>query len=181
MNVADSSRLSFHFITADDADFLWSLDQDEEVMRYLTGGRKTTREEINHTFLPRLAAFSQRDKGWGLWRVAEKGKGGNDLGWILVRPMGFFSGERDDENIELGWRFRRVSWGRGVATEAARQVKQCLVDHGYRRFSAIALPENRGSIAVMKKLGLTFSHHFRYTDDVFDEDVVVYEQHFDTE
>lgn len=176
MDVPDSSRFSYHFVTADDADFLWSLDQDEEVMRYLNGGRKTTRDEINQIFLPRLAAYSKRNKGWGLWRVSEKSTGGADLGWILVRPMGYFSDDRDDENIELGWRFSRECWGQGVATEAARQLKQCLTEHGYRRFSAIALPGNLGSIAVMKKLGLTFSHQFRYKDDVFDEDVVVYTQ-----
>lgn len=38
MHIKDSARLSYHYITEQDADFLWELDQDELVMKYINGG-----------------------------------------------------------------------------------------------------------------------------------------------
>ena len=35
MHIMDSARLSYHYVTEKDADFLWELDQDELVMNCL--------------------------------------------------------------------------------------------------------------------------------------------------
>lgn len=176
MKIPHSARLQYHFVTASDAHFLWSIDQDPAVMTYLNGGKKTSWEDIQQVFLPRIKAFSARHKGWGLWRVSTLAPPGEDLGWILVRPMGFFSAEPNHNNLELGWRFYQKAWGKGYATEAAKQVRDALAKCGIQQFSAIALPQNRGSIGVMKKLGMTYAYDFHYRDHVFDEQVVVYQQ-----
>ncbi|QPG04738.1 GNAT family N-acetyltransferase [Salinimonas marina] len=175
MEFADTDRLRFDYITAHDADFLWELDQDEEVMRYLNGGHKSTRAEIDSVFLPRLAAYSNQALGWGLWKVIEK-ESDTAIGWILVRPFGFFTSHPDIDNIELGWRFKRAYWGKGYASEAARAIRDGLAFTGISKFSAIAAPKNAGSIAVMRKLGMSFSHTQFYEDNVYSEDVVVYTQ-----
>ncbi|MDC8831761.1 GNAT family N-acetyltransferase [Alteromonas gilva] len=172
LHIADSQRLSFRLVTADDHDFLFQLDQDEAVMRYINGGKKTSRQEIDEVFMPRVMAFSNPQKGWGLWQVRVNTR--SPVGWILVRPMGFFSGNRDDSNLELGWRFSRAVWGQGIATEAAKAVMQALLANGITQFSAIALKSNTASINVMGKLGMSFSHSERYQDAVFDEQVEVY-------
>ncbi|NVK58013.1 MAG: GNAT family N-acetyltransferase [Alteromonadaceae bacterium] len=174
MRVADSERLSFQLVTTDDSDFLFQLDQDEEVMRYINGGKKSSRQEINEIFMPRVMAFTAPQKGWGLWKVKLKNATEQPVGWILVRPYGFFTGKRDDNNLELGWRFRRSVWGQGIATEAAIAVMQALLAEGTKQFSAIALTENIASINVMGKLGMSFSHSEHYQDAVFDEQVDVY-------
>ena len=176
MHIPHTKRLSFHFVTLDDAEFLWSVDQDEAVMKYINGGKKTSMETIREQFIPRIRAFSDELKGWGLWRVSALESPQEDLGWILVRPFGFFTGERDDNNLELGWRFHRNTWGKGIATEAAAQVKQALYVNGTNQFSAIALPDNKASVNVMEKLGMTFSHRYLYSDAVFNDEVVVYRQ-----
>nr|WP_252728169.1 GNAT family N-acetyltransferase [Alteromonas sp. C1M14] len=168
--------MQYHFVTDNDAHFLWSIDQDPAVMTYLNGGKKTPWEDIQQVFLPRIKAFSEQSKGWGLWRVSTLSSPSADLGWILVRPMGFFTAERNDNNLELGWRFHQHAWGKGYATEAATQIKNTLAKSGIDQFSAMALPQNRGSIGVMKNLGLTYAYDFRYRDAVFDDDVVVYSQ-----
>ena len=90
MHIMDSARLSYHYVTEKDADFLWELDQDELVMKYINGGKKSSKEEIRDIFVPRFQAYSNPALGWGLWRVetlAEK----ESIGWILVRPFGFFT------------------------------------------------------------------------------------------
>ncbi|QCZ94023.1 GNAT family N-acetyltransferase [Salinimonas iocasae] len=175
MEFADTERLKFSYITADEADFLWELDQDEEVMKHLNGGVKTTREEIETVFLPRLAAYANPALGWGLWKVILKDSD-EPIGWILVRPYGFFTSHPEVDNIELGWRFKRAFWGKGYATEAAQGIRDGLASTGISKFSAVTLPENENSIAIMKKLGMTYSHSQFYEDSVFSEDVVVYSQ-----
>jgi RimJ/RimL family protein N-acetyltransferase len=173
MHIMDSARLSYHYVTEKDADFLWSLDQDELVMKYINGGKKSSKEEVRDIFVPRFQAYSNPSLGWGLWRVetlSEK----ESIGWILVRPFGFFTQNPESDNMELGWRFKRSVWGKGYATEAAISVKKALYDIGVEKFSAIANPENAASINIMKKLGMTFSHEQEYKDKLYHETVVVY-------
>lgn len=174
MNVGDSRRLSYHFITENDAEFLYQLDQDEEVMHFISGGKKNSRQAITDTYIPRLAAYSNQSQGWGLWQARLKSDNNRAIGWILVRPMGFFTGHRDDTNLELGWRFSKPFWGQGMATEAASAVIGALSELGYRQFSAIALEENSASIKVMKKLGMKFCYKEHYADEVFNAEVLVY-------
>ena len=173
MHITDSARLSYHYITESDTDFLWELDQDELVMKYINGGKKSSKEDIQNIFIPRVQAFSNFAFGWGLWRV-DKLDDGESIGWILVRPFGFFTQHPETDNIELGWRFKQSSWGKGYATEAALTVKEALYEIGVEQFSAIANPDNAASINIMKKLGMSFSHELEYKDKVFDETVVVY-------
>ena len=119
MHIKDSARLSYHYITEQDADFLWELDQDELVMKYINGGKKSSKEDIREIFVPRFQAYSNPALGWGLWRVetlVEK----ESIGWILVRPFGFFTQHPESDNMELGWRFKHHTWGKGYATEAAK-------------------------------------------------------------
>lgn len=173
MHIEDSDRLSYHFVTNDDADFLWEIDQDESVMRFINGGKKTSREDIDNIMLPRLQAYANFAFGWGIWRVQELSSGEN-IGWVLVRPFGFFTNDPQCDNLELGWRFKRKSWGNGFATEAAAAVKQALQELGTETFSAIADPENTASSRVMKKLGMEYLHDLDYKDALYEGKVAVY-------
>jgi RimJ/RimL family protein N-acetyltransferase len=61
----------------------------------------------------------------------------------------------------VGWRFRKASWGRGYATEAAR----ALLDRGFRelgvrRVTATTMTVNVASRRVMEKLGMRFVRTF---------------------
>ena len=155
MQIPNSQRLKFHFMTAADKKKFFELDQDPEVMHYITG-RTTTWEEIDSWYIPRLAKYADQETGWGLWGMTRLD---NDkyIGWILVRPMNFFDERRDDDDIELGWRLFRSEWGNGYATEGARAVMDALREHkACSRFSALAIKENAASTNVMKKLGMTF-------------------------
>lgn len=177
--IPDSARLSFHFVTAQDADFLFQLDQDPEVMRFLNGGKPTPRDDIDNVFLPRLNAYAYRERGWGLWKACLKDTAKTPIGWILVRPYGYFTDSAEMDNLELGWRFMREYWGKGLASEAAERVRDTLFESGVQVFSAIAMPDNLASIGIMKKLGMEFDHFQHYQDAVFDEQVVVYKQSFE--
>lgn len=175
MKVKNSTRLSYRPITADDAELLYQLDQDPEVMRYINNGKTTSMQEILDVYIPRLEQYRNLEKGWGLWKVSVI-ESGEFIGWILVRPMEFFSDSPQYSNIELGWRFFRSSWGKGYATEAAEAVKQSLQSLGYvRHFSAIAFEDNLASIKIMKKLGMRYLKTDIHHDPLGDEELVFYQ------
>ena len=159
LDVPPSARCRYRLMGPDDADLLFDLDQDPEVMRFLNDGKPTPRAEVDEYFIPRMLAFTDPATGCGLWAVEDRA-GGDFLGWILVRQYGFGTDYHALDNIELGWRMYRRCWGQGLATEAALAIMLAVARlPGTRRFCAIADPANLGSIAVMKKLGM------QYVDD----------------
>jgi RimJ/RimL family protein N-acetyltransferase len=174
MQVPDSERLSFALMGPEDAELLFELDQDVEVMRYINGGTMTSRQDVDDVFLPRLAKYTRADKGWGMWKVIRRDDQ-SFIGWVLVRPMQFFSDAPEYDNLELGWRFKRAAWGQGFATEAARAIQTALTGLGeVRRFSAIAMPGNAASIGIMKKLGMQYQKTGIHKDPLGEDEVVYY-------
>ena len=69
MNIPDSTRLSYQFMTRNDAELFFELDQDSEVMRYINGGKITSMEDIIAVFIPRLERYADQNKGWGMYLV----------------------------------------------------------------------------------------------------------------
>jgi RimJ/RimL family protein N-acetyltransferase len=161
MKIANSQRLQFEMMGQDDAHLLFELDQDPEVMRFINGGKVSTMEEIETILLPRMKRYTNPDKGWGLWKVTtletELDCPSSYIGLILVRPMDFFSDAPKFHDIELGWRFKQMSWGKGYATEAAKVIMDMLARQAdVSHVSAVADEENLASINIMKKLGMQF-------------------------
>ena len=66
MHIENSARLAYQLIDESDSVFLFQLDQDPEVMRYINGGIMTPQEDINTLFIPRINAYKNIVKGWGL-------------------------------------------------------------------------------------------------------------------
>ena len=175
MNIDNSARLSYQLIDKKDSKFLFQLDQNPEVMRYINGGNMSTRKDIGEVFIPRHNAYKNVEKGWGLWKVTVISTQA-EIGWILVRPMGFFSDQPIWHDIELGWRFLQSTWGKGYASEAAVHIQQLLAKQTENKsFSAIAVKDNLGSITVMKRLGMKYIKAYIHSDSQLgDLDVVLY-------
>lgn len=173
--MTNSSRLSFRLMDSNDAEPLYQLDQDPEVMKFITGGEISSRKKINDVFLPRMQAYRNSDKGWGLWQVNIT-KSNEYIGWVLVRPMYFFTDTPELDNLELGWRFFKSSWGKGYASEAALHImEQLSINKEYKAFSAIADEDNSASIGVMKKIGMSYLKTYRHVDPLFECDVAYYQ------
>jgi RimJ/RimL family protein N-acetyltransferase len=175
MKINNSARLSYQLMSADDAELLYKLDQDPEVMRFITDGQGSSRESINNVLVPRMQKYLNRDKGWGLWQV-NIAETDDYIGWVLVRPMNFFSDAPEFDNLELGWRFFRSSWGNGFASEAAQHIKDTLaVQPENKKFSAIADEDNLGSIGVMKNIGMSYVKTYLHKDPLFECKVAYYQ------
>jgi len=168
MHIKKSSRLSYQLMDKNDAHLLFELDQDPNVMHYINGGKPTTQKEIEEIYIPRMLSYTNSNKGWGIWKANLK-ENDEFIGWILVRPMEFFSDKPQLENLELGWRFMHKSWGKGYATEAASAIMNALISNkSATELSAIAVSENLASIAIMKKLGMEFIKKDMHKDPLGD-------------
>jgi RimJ/RimL family protein N-acetyltransferase len=175
MKIPNSKRLSFSMMNRDDTDIMFQIDQDPEVMRYINGGKMTSREDVQNIYIPRMESYANPKKGWGLWKITNF-KDDEVIGFVLVRPMAFFTDLPEYKNIELGWRFIQKSWGKGYATEAAESVKSALVENSdVEMFTAIALEGNIGSIKIMKKLGMKYVKTDIHKDPLGDNEVVYYQ------
>lgn len=175
LEIKASDRLSFTLLSEKDADLLFEIDQDPEVMRYLNGGKLTTMQSITEIFVPRMMQYRNPSRGYGIWQVRRL-EDNAYIGWVLIRPMGFNTKTPSHDDVEIGWRFKRRYWGQGYASEAARTVSQAVLanNSNVRLLSAIAVPHNAASIGVMRKLGMQYVKRFMHRDALGEVDAVLY-------
>ena len=174
MTIKPSQRLSFRLMNLNDGELLFEVDQDARVMKFINGGKKSTMDDIQTVMLPRLQAYLNPKKGWGIWQVNVQ-QTQEYIGWVLVRPMDFFTDTPQFDNLELGWRFKAHTWGNGYATEAAHHVMMALSqDNSVKAFSAIAVPDNKASIKVMQKIGMDYIKTYTHKDPLGDWYVACY-------
>jgi RimJ/RimL family protein N-acetyltransferase len=152
----ETERLQLRRFTAADADLLVELDSDPAVMRFLTGGRPTPREEIETDILPWWLGYYERTPGYGFWAAIERASGAF-AGWFHLRPA---DDGRPDEP-ELGYRLRAAAWGKGYATEGSRAlIERAFRELGASRVIARTMAVNAASRRVMEKAGLRYVRTF---------------------
>jgi RimJ/RimL family protein N-acetyltransferase len=126
-----------------------ALNADPEVMRYFHD--TMTREQAD-AMLDRMEAALQA-QGWGLWALERQDTG------ELVGLTGLAVPTYDlpfTPCVEVGWRLARSAWGRGFATEAAREALRVGFDEvGLSEVVAMTSVPNAPSRAVMERLGMT--------------------------
>lgn len=152
----ETDRMVLRRFTEADADNLFDLDSDPDVMRFLNGGKPTPRDVIENEILPRLLHDYERFAGYGRWAAVEKSTG-EFLGWFALRPR---EGGGLDE-AELGYRLRKSAWGKGYGTEGSRAlINKGFTQLGVQRVFAQTMAVNVASRRVMEKAGLTLVRIF---------------------
>jgi RimJ/RimL family protein N-acetyltransferase len=152
----ETERLVLRRFTKEDLDNLVELDSDPDVMRYINGGRSTSRDEIEKDILPAFLDYYERFEGYGFWAAIEKSSG-EFLGWFHFRPRK----DADVDEPELGYRLRRSAWGKGYSSEGARAlIHKGFTDLGVRRVWAETMVVHTASRRVMEKAGLDFVRVF---------------------
>jgi RimJ/RimL family protein N-acetyltransferase len=148
--ILETDRLRLRQFTEDDVDNLFDLGSDPEVMRYLTGGRATPRDEFRDEIIPFHLAFYEKFAGLGTW-AAESRSTGEFLGWFHFRP----GPGQDVKNIDLGYRLRPAVWQQGYATEGSRAlIRKGFTELGVERVFAHTMAVNTASRRVLEKCGL---------------------------
>ena len=137
------------------------MNADPEVMRYFP---EVLGVEQSDALADRLESeFSAR--GWGWWVVVGR-QTTKFAGVIALQPVPdavVLAADLPAGALEVGWRFSRPWWGKGLATEAARAVLGFGLEHleAVEVFSFTA-ESNTRSRAVMERLGMSWVADFEH-------------------
>ncbi len=157
MKMLETDRLILRLQSYDDAPSLVEMNAEPEVIRYTGDHSLGSIQEARKLLEERV--FPQWEK-YKMGRFTVTLKDGTYLGWCGLR---YFP---ESDEVDLGYRFMKKHWGKGYATESSRAV----LEYGFKtlkrtRIIAKAMPENKDSLKVMQKLGMTFrGHHHDPTD-----------------
>jgi RimJ/RimL family protein N-acetyltransferase len=154
----ETARLRLYPPRIEDLEARLAMDRDPEVMRFIRPvpeDAEAQRRDIRGRIL-------QPPRG-ALWHVEERAAssagGPGFIGWCGVFPL------QDSGLMEIGYRFARAAWGRGLATEAAAAA----LDYGFRKLEldpivAVSDPDNAASHNVLRKIGLRAAGTERHYD-----------------
>ena len=133
----------------DDRDAWAAMNADPVVMRYFP--HPLTREQAD-AMVDRVNATLEA-QGWGLWAL-ERVDTGELIGFTGLAVPGHDLPFRPC--VEVGWRVARSAWGRGFATEAAREALRVGFDEvGLAEVVSFTSVLNTPSRAVMERVGMT--------------------------
>jgi RimJ/RimL family protein N-acetyltransferase len=144
-----TQRLLLRRWRPDDAEPFAALNADPDVMELFP--KRLSRQETK-AFIRRIEEeFTER--GHGLWAVEVRGFA-PFIGFVGLHHHTFPA--HFTPAVEVGWRVARRHWGRGYATEAAREA----LAFGFGRLAlgeivSFTVPQNARSRQVMERLGLT--------------------------
>jgi ribosomal-protein-alanine N-acetyltransferase len=138
-------RLTMRPLVPTDADALFAVYGDPEVMRFSVEGAHRSpadtfawiRDPIEH----------QASHGFSTWAVRSSDDG-EPIGTCGLQFL-------PDGRVEIGYRLRRDQWRNGYATEAARAwLEYGLSRLGLGRIVAVIEEANRSSVRVAEKIGM---------------------------
>jgi ribosomal-protein-alanine N-acetyltransferase len=131
-----------------------ALNADPVVMEHFPA--PLTREESDATVDRIEDEFASN--GFGLWAVEVRATGEfvGFTGLAVPRFEAFFT-----PAVEVGWRLARPAWGRGYASEAAREALRAgFEDYALPEIVSFTSVGNTRSRAVMGRIGMTFDCEF---------------------
>ncbi|MEO6576913.1 MAG: GNAT family N-acetyltransferase [Polyangiaceae bacterium] len=144
--VARTARQILRHFELGDAPGIFALNGDPEVVRY-TGDGPFASVEAALAFLEAYDPYSK--EGMGRWACIDAATN-EYLGWCGLRVQ-------PDGEIDLGYRYKRSAWGKGLCTEAAHATLAVGFGQlGLKTIVARAANENAASIAVMRKVGMRY-------------------------
>ncbi|HTV41469.1 MAG TPA: GNAT family N-acetyltransferase [Candidatus Baltobacteraceae bacterium] len=157
----ETDRMLFRQFQETDAQLLFELDSDPEVMRFISKGKPTPLATIQNEYIPRFLDYYRRTPPQGFW-AAHLRESGAFIGWFHLRPDKISAAE-----MELGYRLQRNFWGRGLATEGSKALLgKAFNEWGYEKVCARTLADNAASRRVMERAGLCFERDFHYDADM---------------
>jgi len=145
-----TERLGLRPWKADDLVPFAEMNADPEVRRFFP--RVLTREQSDAEVQHAQSIYA-RD-GFCMF-AAELRSTGEFAGFIGLQTMSFAIPWLDQPAVEIGWRLRREHWGKGLATEGAREVVRFAFETAaLRQIVAITVPANVRSRRVMERIGM---------------------------
>lgn len=145
VKIAETERLILRTWEKTDAQALFELCKDADVMEHIGDGKPLQKIEEAEKMLERV--FENYEKnGFSRYAVVEKSSG------KLIGSCGFVL--LNNGEIELGYLFAKDSWGKGFATEAATAcVEYGFEKLGFKKLVALTDIDHTETHKVLEKAG----------------------------
>lgn len=155
----ETNRLLIRPFRIEDIEPCYLMNLDEEVSKYTGDGGVVSKEEIERRIVENVIGDYEKH-GFGRLAVELKEER-KFIGFTGLKYL------EDLEEVDLGYRFMKRYWGKGIATESAKAcVHLGFETLALNRMIAMVLPENAGSIRVLEKLD------FEYEKDILEDDLL---------
>jgi [ribosomal protein S5]-alanine N-acetyltransferase len=142
--IFETERLIVRPYAEDDADDFFSLNGDEEIMRYIRPAK--SREESDAFLLETIAAVNA-NPAMGRWAVDEKATGKFVGSFAVI----FIEGT---DMIQLGYSLLKKEWGKGYATELTKAgINYMFTKMNLPLIYAVTEIEHSASQKVLLKAG----------------------------
>lgn len=146
MNSLETERAILRMFAMDDLDALTAICSNPQVVKYIgLDCQPIPREDINNALISILAHWEKN--GFGRLAVTDKESG---------RLIGYAGLRSHEGTAELVYMLDEPFWNKGLGTEISKaMVKTGFEYHNFPRIIAMTRPENKASIRVMEKTGMT--------------------------
>ncbi len=146
--VFETPRLLLRRFTAEDAPLILQLNSDPNIVKYVHERVLHTEEEAR-TIIVNII-LPQYKKNLGRWAMYTKADN-EFIGWCGLKHL------PEKNEIDLGYRLNKKSWGKGYATEAATHT----LEYGFNNLqipliTGKAHAENIASLKILEKIGMEF-------------------------
>lgn len=154
--IIETERLIIRPFTLADIEPSYAMNLDAEVSKYTGDGGVVDKKEIERRIVENV--FGDYKK-YGFGRLAVELKAENKfIGFTGLKYL------EDMHEVDLGYRFMKEYWGKGIATESGKAcIHLGFNTLGLNKIIAMVLPENLASIHVLEKL------HFEFEKEVMED------------
>jgi len=143
-----TSRLILRPFTEDDAQPLYGILCQDDILRYFPNPGPPSPERVQRLVAHQLDHWAEHGLGW--WAVQPHGAR-ELIGWCGLQFL------PETQETEVGYLLSRPFWGQGLATEAARTSLQFGFEElGLESIIGLVHPDNIASQRVLEKLGMGF-------------------------
>lgn len=154
MIIAATERLIIRSWEKDDVEQYFKIIADEEVMKFINGGKALSRKDAEAYVYACISNFE--NYGWSRFVVEIK---------ETKEFAGFCGFKFFNNELDFGWQFAKSFWGKGIGSEAAQAVLELgLHQFKFKRIVCIVYPQNIPSIKIIEKLNFQFEKNIVLND-----------------
>ena len=149
----ETNRLIIECFKSSDISDWAKIERDVNVRRFVDGKVLSFKEARKYV---EMNIRQYQRIGYGRYAVRLKETGN------LIGMCGFL---KENYGIDFGYRYSKISWGKGFGFEAAKVVLNYgFSELGLEKVVGLTAEENSGSIRILEKLGFKLQEKFLFNN-----------------